>query len=139
MTYVAAYRREASGKNSVPFGGDTNARGPLFWRDNNYVYTQIGGRQFYTTSTITNAGLITHVSSIGTNAASARIRINGITRPLTEIGAGAITYSTIGGPSHSSQQYHDGALCEIIVYTRQLTTNEYQTIESYLVEKWGGN
>lgn len=41
------------------------------------------------------------------------------------------------GRQFAGPLYHDGPICEIVIYTRALTTIERQQVEGYLMDKWG--
>jgi hypothetical protein len=80
-------------------------------KTHSFVFSKESGRALYTNG--------------GTGTINATL-----TSPLTSYAG-----SSIG--NYRNQNYYNGAIAEIIFYTRALTDKERQGVEAYLAKKWG--
>lgn len=100
--------------------------------------------QYNNTTQTLYKGVYIYDGTQSTNATKLVCKINGTTQSLTFTGtipstteAHASSIFTIGGKFNSpGYDYSNGYLCEMLVYTRALTSQEVTDIESYLSSKW---
>lgn len=70
------------------------------------------------------------------NGSSSRLFIDGAVSPAVNPGTGSYTYGSVGTFDGSLAQWN-GNICELLLFSRALTTAERQRIERYLAARWG--
>lgn len=128
------FNRTASGTpNPILTKSGTDFEFSAYYYSDNGIYYFPGSVEFAgglatTTGVIALGGLRGGGSTV--------IRRNGATHnTLGSAGTGNAEYNLIG--SRNLTEFHNSAICEILVFDYLLSTEERDAVESYLMTKWG--
>jgi hypothetical protein len=142
-TSFFVFRRERAGIHSVSLGPETlSGNYTAWWFSDNVVYESSNGTVNFTThgsaNTSTGAFLL---ATTRTGTTSIATRRNGSALATVTSGAGVTnpasgSWSAIGR-GDGAPTFHNGDICEIILYDSALSDSSRAEIESYLMAKWG--
>jgi hypothetical protein len=103
-----------------------------FWNSNSSFRTRLfAGGEIEDLS-----GPTTFVNSYVANTTASQIYINGALRASGDIGSGALSGLVIANRFTTTEQSWRGHLCEVLIYSSVLSSNDRQQVELYLAEKW---
>jgi len=138
------YRRASSGIQSFGIASTDDRPVPPFpsvWAVDNILY-QISNADFTTHGTANTSTGYFVVSTIRNGTTSINLRRNAANVATVTTGAGVTnaasgSWNAIAVRDPGFSNLHTGNLCEIVVYNSALSTTNRDSVESYLMTKWG--
>ena len=138
-TVFFVFTRATSGIHSIGLANETEgqSRYVAWWFTDNIIY-QKSNDDFSTqgtANTTTGAFLLTTSRNATTSIAVRRnaSQVASVTSGSAVTNAASGTWDRVG----SNASFHNGDLCEIIVYNSALSNTDRDLVESYLMSKWG--
>lgn len=144
QTLIIVAKQTAAANHSLWFKGDSNAAEGVIIRyrtfDDFWLY-QRNDNSGETLRQFPNTPTVARVYSIVLQPNSQAGFVNGTTASPTGTATAAHTYDNNSGPWLGSRrdigEYLDGDICEILHWSRALSTTERSRVERYLGSKWG--
>ena len=137
-TVFFVFTRATSGIHSVGLANDADgqSRYSAWWFTDNIIYEK-SNNDFSTqgaANTTTGAFLLTTTRNATTSIAVRRnaSQVASVTSGSAVTNAASGTWTRVG----FNNAYHNGDLCEIIVYNTALSDTDRANVESYLMSKW---
>lgn len=141
-TIFSVIERKAAGA-ALPIGnsisGEADGAYPGgYWLTNNSLLTRDGAQGAITfTSNSTSGFKLMNVARNGSTSLS--LRINGVLNETKTSGIGSVdaTQGLVNHVGSRNGDYHNGDIAEIIIYNSALNDTDRQSVETYLINKWG--
>jgi hypothetical protein len=144
-TVFSVFQRSTSGILSVPIANDSGGvRYPFLWfnSDNNVYEISSDAGTLTVGSASTASGYFVATTKRTANTSKEFWRdgqsIDEFTSGTQVTTAVSQSWSAIGSrESGGSKAYHNGDICEIIIYDSALSDSDREAVENYLMSKWG--
>lgn len=132
---IACFQRPTSGTTSVTYAKyNTDLEWPGVWNntDNKFYHRRSG---FYTSSANTGTGIF--ILSATRTGTSGNMYLDGASLASGSVSTGTSSINSVGSFSSGGSRYHDGNICEILMYDSVLSAGDRGDVETYLADKWG--
>lgn len=133
-TLFAVWDRATSNNNAVTLAASDLSRYSHWWQPSGYINTKTNTSYVDWTRTY-DSGILA-ITEIRNATTSTSLRKNG-TALQTIASGGGITSASSGSYDSISAGYHDGNICEILFYSAALSDADRDSVEAYLIAKWG--
>jgi hypothetical protein len=142
-TSFFVFRRTSAGINSVSLGpGTLKGNYTAWWFSDNVVYESSNGTANFTThGSANNSTGAFLLATTRTGTTSIATRRNGSALATVTSGAGVTnpasgSWSAVGR-ADDTPIFHNGDMCEILLYNSALSDADRSAVESHLMSKWG--